>query len=334
MKSSLAFLALGVQAALARNDHDHDHRHDDDADDTPLPLVIWHGMGDAFNGEGIKEIAAFAEDINPGTFVYTVSLGGRDSSADRSATFFGNVTQQLHTVCEQLAAHPILSTAPAIDAMGFSQGGQFLRAYIQKCNNPPVRSLVTFGSQHNGIIEFKACGSSDWLCRAAMALLRWNTWGSFVQSRLVPAQYFRDPSTASEYASYLKSSNFLADVNNEREAKNKTYAENLAKLENFVMYVFEDDTTVHPVRTGWFDEVNGTTTIPLRERQMYEEDWLGIKAIDKKGGLRFRSIEGDHMEISDEALNETMTEFFGVYGRTFTPEIVDYVAQDFFGYEL
>lgn len=315
MKSSLALLALGAQVSLARRGNPAD-----DIDDTPLPLVIWHGMGDTFNGAGIKEIAALAEDVNPGTFVYTISLAGRDANADRSATFFGNVTQQLDTVCAQLAAHPILSTAPAIDAMGFSQGGQFLRAYVQKCNSPPVRSLVTFGSQHNGIAEFKACGPSEWLCRAAMALLHWNTWGSYVQSRLVPAQYYRYPASESEYASYLKSSNFLADVNNERAAKNKTYAKNLATLENFVMYVFEDDTTVIPVRTGWFDEVNGTETVALRDRALYKEDWLGLQSIDKKGGLRFRSVEGDHMEISDEALNETFTEFFGPYGRPFVPE--------------
>lgn len=328
MKSSLALLALGIQTSLARS---YQRESNDDDEENPLPLVIWHGMGDTFNGDGIKDIAALAEIVNPGTFVYTVSLGGRDSSADRSATFFGNVTQQVENVCHQLATHPILSTAPAIDAIGFSQGGQFLRAYIQKCNFPPVRSLVTFGSQHNGIIEFKACSSSDWLCRGAMALLHWSTWSSYVQSRLVPAQYFRDPSKASDYASYLKSSNFLADTNNEREPRNKTYAENLGGLENFVMYVFENDTTVVPRQTSWFDELNGTTTIPLRERQLYKEDWLGLKTIDKRGALRFRSIPGNHMEIDDETLNETFTNFFGVYGRTFAPEPV---AIDTYEYEL
>jgi palmitoyl-protein thioesterase len=178
MKTSLALLAIGAQAILARPNH---HRNNnDDNDDTPLPLVIWHGLGDAFNGEGLQEVGALAEAANPGTFVYTISLGGSDANADRSATFFGNVTAQIEQVCDALASHPILSTAPAIDAIGFSQGGQFLRGYVEKCNNPPVRSLVTFGSQHNGIIEFKACGPIDWLCKGAMALLRFNTWSTFV----------------------------------------------------------------------------------------------------------------------------------------------------------
>src|SRR5690606_38055424 len=136
------------------------------------------------------------------------------------------------------------------------------------------------------------------------------------------------------YASYLQSSNFLADANNERLPRNKTYAENLGRLANFVMYLFEEDTTVVPALSAWFDEVNGTTTIPLRERAMYEEDWLGLKAIDDKGGLRFRSTAGDHMEISDEALNETFTDFFGVYSRTFTPEPVEDEDPYEYEYEL
>ncbi|TVY60854.1 Palmitoyl-protein thioesterase, partial [Lachnellula suecica] len=255
----------------------------DDDDDTPLPLVIWHGLGDNYAAEGLTSIAALAEEIHPGTLTYIIRLD-EDPSADRSATFFGNLTLQLDKVCADLAAHPILSTAPAIDALGFSQGGQFLRGYIERCNFPPVRSLVTFGSQHNGISEFQACGPTDWLCKGARGLLRSNTWSDFVQSRLVPAQYFRDPE---QLDSYLESSNFLADINNERELKNQTYKENLGTLERFVMYLFEEDETVVPRETGWFAEVNGTEVTLLRDRDIYKEDWIGLKVLDERGVLKF-----------------------------------------------
>lgn len=214
-------------------------------------------------------------------------------------------------VCADLASHPILSTAPAIDALGFSQGGQFLRAYVQRCNHPPVRSLVTFGAQHNGIVDFRSCGATDWLCKGAMALLRGNTWSGFVQGRLVPAQYYRDPG-AEEFAKYLEHSNFLADVNNERVLKNRTYAENLARLENFVMYMFENDTVAIPKESAWFEEVNGTEVTPLRARRLYREDWLGLRELDRKGGLRFRTTPGEHMEIDEGVLKEAFKEYFGV----------------------
>ncbi|KAI1386611.1 alpha/beta-hydrolase [Hypoxylon trugodes] len=281
----------------------------DDENDTPLPVVIWHGLGDTFSAEGLQSVGSLVEKVNPGTLVYYVRLDESPSN-DRTATFYGNVTEQLAKVCDDLAAHPILSTAPAIDAVGFSQGGQFLRGYVERCNYPPVRSLVTFGSQHNGIVDYKACSAADWLCKGAMALLHGNTWSSWLQSRLVPAQYFRDPQ---DLDSYLEHSNFLADINNERKEKNETYAKNIASLENFVMYLFDDDTTVIPKETGWFEEVNGTEVTPLRARPIYSEDWIGLKTLDRKGGLKFKTTPGEHMRLSDEVLEEAFTEFFGPY---------------------
>ncbi|KAI0204977.1 palmitoyl-protein thioesterase 1 [Astrocystis sublimbata] len=278
-------------------------------DDTPLPVVIWHGLGDTYAAEGIQQVGQLIEEANPGTFVYNVRLAP-SAETDRRATFYGNVTEQLAAVCADLAAHPILSTAPAIDAVGFSQGGQFLRGYVERCNAPPVRNLLTFGSQHNGIVDYRACSSSDWLCRGAMALLHGNTWTSFVQARLVPAQYFRDPQDLDSYLAY---SNFLADINNERPTKNATYARNLAGLDNLVLYLFEDDTTVIPKETSWFEEVDGEESTPLRARKIYQEDWIGLRELDRKGGLKFKTTPGEHMQLSDKVLSEAFTEYFGPY---------------------
>lgn len=57
-----------------------------DEDDTPLPLVIWHGLGDNYAADGLASVAELAEDTNPGTFVYIIRLD-EDPSKDRSATF-------------------------------------------------------------------------------------------------------------------------------------------------------------------------------------------------------------------------------------------------------
>jgi palmitoyl-protein thioesterase len=291
----------------------------DDDNDTPLPLIIWHGLGDNFANEGLTSVATLAEETNPGTFTYIIKLAD-DANGDSKASFFGNLMEQIDKVCADLAAHNILSTAPAVDALGFSQGGAFLRGYIERCNFPPVRSLVTFGSPHNGISEFQSCGATDWLCKGAQGLLRANTWSAYVQSHLVPAQYFRDPA---QYDRYLESSNFLADVNNERELKNQTYKTNLEKLERFVMYMFENDTTVVPKESSWFAEVNGTDVQDLRDRVLYKEDWLGLKALDKKGALEFKTTEGGHMTLSDKLLKDVFKGYYGPIGRSFENEIKD-----------
>ncbi|KAL5364988.1 Alpha/Beta hydrolase protein [Aspergillus floccosus] len=280
----------------------------------PLPLVIWHGLGDDFQRDGMKEIAALAEQINPGTYVHLIHLAD-SSSGDRQASFLGNVTEQIATVCAQLAADPILRTAPAVNALGFSQGGQFLRGYVERCSRggggpPLVRNLVTFGSQHNGIAEFQECGWGDLVCRGAEALLRAGRWSAFVQARLVPAQYFRDPA---ELDAYLAHSNFLADINNERAVKNATYRANLARLHRFAMYMFEDDAVVHPKESAWFAEVDAASgaVVPLRERDIYTQDWLGLKELDEQGKLDFRTVPGNHMQLSEETLTAVFKEYFG-----------------------
>lgn len=221
----------------------------------------------------------------------------------------GNLTMQVEKVCADIASHPILSKAPAINAIGFSQGGQFIRAYVERCNNPPVANLVTFGSQHNGISEFQNCLANDWACQGWQSLLRGNTWSAFVQNKLVPAQYFRNPE---DLENYLEHSNFLADLNNERTMKNSTYKENIKKLERFVMYVFEEDKTVIPKESGWFSEVNRTSlkVTKLQDRKIYIEDWLGLKWLDERERLEFRTLEGGHMQLSDELLIDTFKRYF------------------------
>ncbi|KAJ5651858.1 hypothetical protein N7507_009284 [Penicillium longicatenatum] len=279
------------------------------ADPVQLPLVIWHGLGDDFERDGLNSIADLAETTNPGTYVHIIRLD-ESASGDRQATFFGNVSAQLETVCAQLASDPILSTAPAVNALGFSQGGQFLRGYIERCNSPPVHNLVTFGSQHNGISEFQSCGLSDWFCNAAETLLRAGTWADFVQSHVVPAQYFRDPE---EIEPYLEHSAFLADINNERAEKQEVYKKRLSSLNRFIMYMFEDDTVAVPKESAHFADVNGTdgTITPLQERKIYVEDWIGLKILDKQNKLDFRTTPGEHMHLSDEVLEKSFKEFFG-----------------------
>lgn len=285
----------------------------------PLPLIIWHGLGDRYDADGLQSTGTLAEEVHPGTYVYYVRTDD-DGSADRTNTFFGNVTTQLADVCEAIHNEPGLAdpddrTKIRADALGFSQGGQFLRGLLETCEGLSVRSLVTFGSQHNGIAEFQECGTFDFLCKGATGLIKGNAWTDYVQGKVVPAQYYRTVNETTGLGSdeYLKHSNFLAHINNEKEVKVARYAEKIAALEKFVMYVFEDDATVVPKETGWFAEVNATSgaVTSLRDRKMYKEDWLGLKKLDEKGGLVFKNTTGKHMELSDELLIDAFTTYFG-----------------------
>ncbi|KAK3056545.1 hypothetical protein LTR09_002338 [Extremus antarcticus] len=284
----------------------------------PLPLLIWHGLGDRYDADGLRSTGDLAQEIHPGTFVYYIRTDD-DGNNDRTNTFFGNLTTQLDDVCAALYNEPKLFNPDIaslrVDALGFSQGGQFLRGLLERCDGLSIRSLVTFGSQHNGIAEFQKCGTFDLLCKGATALVKGNAWTEYVQNKVVPAQYYRplNATTGMPTEEYLDGSNFLADVNNERANKSEVYKAKIVSLEKFVMVVFEDDLTVVPKESGWFAAVNATSgeVTALRNRTMYKEDWLGLRELDKKEGLVFRTAPGKHMELSDKVLRGAFEEFFG-----------------------
>ena len=272
----------------------------------------------SYKAEGLRSIGELLNDTIGNTSTYYIRLDDA-ASADRTATFWGNVTLQVQKVCDDLASHPILSKAPAINALGFSQGGQFLRAYIERCNSPRVENLVTFGSQHNGISEFQECAANDWLCQTWRGVLKSNAWGSFSQSKLVPAQYYRDPEDLGNYIEY---SNFLADINNERMVKNDTYKENMMKLSRFAMFMFANDTTVVPKESAFFSEVNTTSKAvkQLQQRDIYRQDWIGLRFLDEDGRLDFRIADGGHMQLSDNILIDTFNRYFKSWHKSGTNE--------------
>lgn len=86
---------------------------------------------------------------------------------------------------------------------------------------------------------------------------------------------------------YFKNFNFFVDVNNECIFKNMKYVDNIVKLKNFVMYMFEDDIVVILKIILWFQEVNGIEIIFFCECELYKQDWLGFKCLDDNGGFYF-----------------------------------------------
>lgn len=175
----------------------------------PHPVIVWHGLGDSAYAEGMQDFAKSLKEAFPGIYVHLVTLAD-STSADQKAGFFGNVNDQVEQVCQQVAAVPELQGGA--DAIGFSQGGQLMRAYIERCNNPPIRNLVTFGSQHQGIADLPACKPGDFFCRLAEGALRGGINTEYAQSNVVPAQYFKNPLDPASYQGYLEHNRFLTDI--------------------------------------------------------------------------------------------------------------------------
>ncbi|KAF8891720.1 Alpha/Beta hydrolase protein [Infundibulicybe gibba] len=251
---------------------------------SPRPLVLWHGLGDSHSSPGMLEFASLIKDMHPGIFVHSVYID-EDLDEDKRAGFYGNVNDQIDVVAQQLAAIPQL--ASGFDAIGFSQGGQFLRAYVERYNSPPINNLITFGSQHMGISDIPLCRPYDFLCQVARRATKGAVYSSWAQTNLV-----------------------------------QTYARNLATLNSLVLVIFTQDKTVVPKESAWFgsqavdpdsarpfgessrsgmsQQVMGgdNTIIPMRMQPLYIEDWIGLRQLDERGAVVLETCEGEHMRIS------------------------------------
>ncbi|GAA5895722.1 hypothetical protein JCM5296_007403 [Sporobolomyces johnsonii] len=254
----------------------------------PVPIVIWHGLGDRFDAPGLLELKADLESREglEGVFVHIVKIGD-DGASDQRSTFFGDANKQVALACEQLSAlpelmDPLLNPSGHFDALGFSQGGQLLRGVVERCGGGKkglkVRNLITVGSQHMGISSLPPCppGSSPFSACHLMhlSLVREGVYSSWAQHNILPAQYFRDEARIDDY---LRVNRFLKDINNEREGdeevgpvpgtdgawiweegeeknkpRNQTYKDNFSQLNKLVLLRFSDDITVVPPHTSHF----------------------------------------------------------------------------------
>lgn len=218
----------------------------------PLPVVLWHGMGDTCcNPKSMGRVKDLIQQ-EIGAYVVSIRLGATEEE-DQRAGFFGLVPVQIAHVCHELASDSRLSAG--FNAVGFSQGGQFLRAVVQVCptlvpNFPRTSALVTLGGQHQGVMDWPGCGdaASTALCRSLQALLAFGAYSDFLQRRVVQAQYFKDPRKMDEY---LQKNVFLPDINNEK-ALNEDYKRNLARLDLLMLLMWKNDTTVVPRESSLF----------------------------------------------------------------------------------
>ncbi|KAG6866627.1 hypothetical protein C0991_000737 [Blastosporella zonata] len=268
------------------------------------------------------EFASMIEKIHPGIFVHSVFIE-ENLDKDRKAGFYGNVNEQVDLVADQLTAIPELQSG--FDAIGLSQGGQFLRAYVERYNSPPIHNLITFGSQHMGISDIPICRPYDFLCQIARRATKSAVYGQWAQDNLIQAQYFRDPNNLE---TYLSANHFLTSINNEIPgSRNDSYARNLASLNKLILVLFTEDKTVVPKESAWFGSeappanfhpeeqqplIDPATKelIPMHLQPLYLEDWIGLRQLDERGGVVFDTCVGEHMQMG-ECWEGLVKEFVG-----------------------
>jgi palmitoyl-protein thioesterase len=131
---------------------------------TPPPVVMWHGMGDTCcNPLSMGKIQKEIETALPGIRVLSLQIGASESE-DAENGFFMPIAHQVAIACAAIKNASYLSSG--YNAIGFSQGAQFLRAVAQQCDaSPPMLSLISVGGQHRGVYGVPRClGANHTLC--------------------------------------------------------------------------------------------------------------------------------------------------------------------------
>ncbi|XP_059618831.1 palmitoyl-protein thioesterase 1 [Phlebotomus argentipes] len=259
-----------------------------------LPIVMWHGMGDSccfpFSLGSIKKLI---EAEIPGIRVTSLKIG-KSLVDDYESGFFVHPNKQVEEVCKSLSNDP--QFADGFHAIGFSQGGQFLRALAQRCPSAKIRNLISLGGQHQGVFGLPNCPSLSWkTCEYFRKLLNYAAYEKWVQNLLVQATYWHDPLNEDAYRA---GSSFLSDINNEREI-NRDYIDNLQRLKRFVMVKFLNDTIVQPVESQWFGFYapgSDKEILPLKQSRIYLQDRLGLRSMP----LVFVECEGNHLQFTQK----------------------------------
>ncbi|XP_071876548.1 palmitoyl-protein thioesterase 1 [Bombus fervidus] len=265
--------------------------------DSP-PVVLWHGMGDSccfsFSLGGIKKLI---ENKIPDIYVYSIRLGNNEIE-DVENSYFGNINEQIQEVCQQLLKDERLKNG--YNAIGFSQGAQFLRAVIQRCPNPPVKNFISLGGQHQGVFGLPNCGTlKPKICNYITRMIKYGAYLQAVQGKFIQATYWHDPYQEEEYK---KKSMFMADINNERYI-NETYKENLQRLRTMVLVKFTNDTIVKPIETemfGFYKPGQGSLIQTLEQSDLYREDRLGLKMLHDSGRIHFLNVHGNHLQFTED----------------------------------
>ncbi|KAE8737282.1 hypothetical protein FOCC_FOCC017255 [Frankliniella occidentalis] len=256
-----------------------------------VPIVIWHGMGDScYNDFSMGKFAARLEShLGEDAYVKLLCFGD-NVLQDTLSGFFQDANKQVDAACRAIAEDERLKDG--YHAVGLSQGGQFLRAVAQRCPFPQMKVLVSLGGQHQGVYGLPHCkttGLTQPLCGLVRRLLSQFAYFGWVQHGLTQAQYWHDGHRPDRYR---RGSTFLSDINNDLadpSQRNRTYADNLAKLEALVLVRFNLDTMVVPVESQWFE---------FYAPDSKEIDWIGLRALDETGRLVRLSVDCDHLRFS------------------------------------
>jgi len=279
-----------------------------------LPVVLLHGV--ASEAANMNNLGNWiSEEFD--TKVFNLEIGNGIKTS-----IYTPLSIQLNELCQMIYA--IDELKEGFNFIGMSQGGLLARGYVERCNEFPVRNLITLVSPHGGTV---------------LRDLNINMYTTFSQEHLSVSNYWRDPRLLEEY---LTICTYLPILNNEilkddttkddetnssdddddrehgddfvEEIMHNTQKEQMKSLDHFVMVWSPYDDIVNPAESAKFSFFNEEfEVVALEDTDLFKTDALGLKYLKDEHKLHTYETNCTHVQHRDPICFNQLYPIFALY---------------------
>lgn len=237
----------------------------------------------------------------------------------------GSILEQAQKACEFVKSKEQYSGAKEINLVGVSLGGLMARSILEDCDmQPKVRNILTIGTPNMGVSEvpFLGCNTLqvskefNFLCKLDKKSLLKLAFTEQMQKKLAATGFVRDTGNMQQYK---EKSNFLADLNNERNVGSGLYEKHKSHFSsvNAAMFVqFTEEEIVFPPISEVFGEIKSESASShnklenkMEDTDMYKSDALGLKTLNEQNKIQRVTIKGKHTRYQEEDIEKTFLPF-------------------------
>ncbi|XP_017107347.2 lysosomal thioesterase PPT2 homolog [Drosophila bipectinata] len=235
------------------------------------PVVILHGI--LSGAESMTMLVQEILEAHPGTIVYNCDKFNGWYSLENAWRQVDQIRDYLHEVGK---LHP-----EGIIVLGYSQGGLLARAAIQSLPDHNVKTFISLSSPQAGQYgtSFLHLIFPDLAAKTAFELFY-----SRVGQHTSVGGYWNDPH---KQELYMKYSEFLPLINNEKQTSNSTsFKMGMVRLNKLVMIGGPNDDVITPWQSSHFSYYDeNLDVIPFTKRKFFTADSIGVKTLQEAGKL-------------------------------------------------